>query len=130
MWCYRISQGIRFVGYRVFATHRLLVRENVWRFRRRLRKMQEQYARYEISLDEARRRIMSWIGHARQADSYRLRRRLFREHPFRRARAVYASGGSASPLAPASGAREVLLLPFALPATALLVPGNLLGAGP
>lgn len=83
-----VTAGIRFLGYRVFATHRLLVKENVWDFRRRLRKMQGQYARYEISLHDARQRIMSWIGHARQADTKRLRQRLFREHPFRRARTV------------------------------------------
>jgi retron-type reverse transcriptase len=83
-----VTQGIRFLGYRVFPTYRLLVKENVWRFRRRLRKLQRQYARYAISLDQARQRIVSWIGHARQADTYRLRRRLFCEHPFRRATTV------------------------------------------
>jgi retron-type reverse transcriptase len=83
-----VSQGIRFLGYRVFPTHRLLAKENVWRFRRRLRRLQSQYARHEISLAHARQRVMSWIGHARQADTYRLRRRLFREHPFRRATTV------------------------------------------
>src|SRR5262249_38949235 len=83
-----VREGIRFLGYRVFATHRLLVKENVWRFRRRLRKRHRQYARYEMSLDQARQRIRSWIGHARQADTFRLRRRLFREHPFRRATTV------------------------------------------
>jgi RNA-directed DNA polymerase len=86
-----VNQGIRFLGYRVFATHRLLVQENVWRFRRRLRKMQRQYAECAMSLDQARQRIVSWIGHARQADTYRLRRRLFSEHPFRRATTVKPS---------------------------------------
>jgi retron-type reverse transcriptase len=83
-----VMQGIPFLGYRVFATHRRLAGENVWRFRRRLRRLQGQYARYEISLDQARERIVGWIGHARQADTYLLRRRLFREHPFRRATTV------------------------------------------
>jgi hypothetical protein len=82
-----VTAGIRFLGYRVYPTHRLLVKDNVWRFRRRLRRLQRQYARYQISLAEARQGILSWIGHARQADTYRLRRRLFGEHPFRRARA-------------------------------------------
>ncbi|HEV3258384.1 MAG TPA: RNA-directed DNA polymerase [Gemmataceae bacterium] len=83
-----VAQGIRFLGYRVFRSHRLLATENVWRLRRRRQRMQGRYARYEISLDQARRRIMSWVGHARQADTYRLRSRLFREHPSRRAGAV------------------------------------------
>jgi retron-type reverse transcriptase len=83
-----VRQGIRFLGYRVFPSHRLLVPENVRRFRRRLRDLQGQYARYEITLAAARTRILSWIGHARQAGTYCLRRRLFAEHPFRRAAAV------------------------------------------
>jgi hypothetical protein len=78
-----VADGIRFLGYRVFRTHRLLVKENVWRFRRRLRKLQEQYTRNEISWHELRQRVMSWIGHARQADTFRLRERLFAEHLYR-----------------------------------------------
>ena len=39
-----VKQGIRFLGYRVFPTHRLLPKENVRRFRRRVRGMQEDYA--------------------------------------------------------------------------------------
>jgi retron-type reverse transcriptase len=85
---FRTRQGIRFLGYRVYRSHLELVPENVRRFRRRLRNLQRQYARSQIPLEDARRRIVSWIGHARQADTYRLRRRLFREHPFRRATAV------------------------------------------
>jgi retron-type reverse transcriptase len=82
-----VTEGIRFLGFRVFRSHRRLAPENVWRFRRRLRRLQRQYAGSAISLDDARRHIASWIGHARQADTWRLRRRLFREHPFRRAAA-------------------------------------------
>jgi retron-type reverse transcriptase len=77
-----VRQGIPFLGYRVFPTHRLLAKANVWRFRRRLRRMQRQYAQHEISSEEVVQRVMSWTGHARQADTHRLRERLFLEHPF------------------------------------------------
>jgi retron-type reverse transcriptase len=80
-------QGLPFLGYRVWPTHLGLVQANVFRFRRRLRLLQRQYARHQIALDHARCRILSWIGHARQADTYRLRERLLAEHPFRRAAA-------------------------------------------
>jgi retron-type reverse transcriptase len=83
-----VRQGIAFLGYRVFRSHLGLAKANVWRFRRRLRSLQRQYAQRQISLDNARRRIVSWIGHARQADTYRLRSRLFREDPFRRAATI------------------------------------------
>jgi hypothetical protein len=79
-----VRDGIPFLGYRAFATHRLLAKANVGRFRRRLRRRQWQYARNEIAADEVVRRVMSWVGHASPADAYRLRERLSLEHPFRR----------------------------------------------
>jgi retron-type reverse transcriptase len=66
------SQGIPFLGYRIFPTHRLLAKDNVRRFRRRARKMQRDYAERRASIPEIRQRLMSWLGHARQADTYRL----------------------------------------------------------
>jgi len=81
------TQGVRFLGYRVWPAHRGLVPENVRRFQRRLRHWQSCYARREMDLDEICQRLQSWIGHAQQADTWKLRRRLFSEHVFRRAAA-------------------------------------------
>ncbi len=80
-----VKDGIRFLGYRVFPTHRLLPKENVRRFRRRVRGMQEEYAAGRASFAEIYQRLMSWIGHARQANTYRLRCRLFDTISFQRA---------------------------------------------
>jgi retron-type reverse transcriptase len=80
-------QGIAFLGYRVFRTHRGLAKPKVFRFRRRLRRLQRRYAERRLELKEAWPCVVSWIGHALQADTFRLRERLFAEHPFRRAAA-------------------------------------------
>jgi retron-type reverse transcriptase len=85
---FQARQGIRFLGYRVWDSHVKLVPQNVYRFRRRLRILRDRYARHEIDAPEGVRRVMSWVGHACQADTWRLRERLFAEHPFRRAAAV------------------------------------------
>jgi retron-type reverse transcriptase len=77
--------GIRFLGFRVFPTHRLIAKENVRRFRRRMRWMQREYTNSRIGFDAIRPRIMSWIGHARHANTYRLRTDLFRRMTFQRA---------------------------------------------
>src|SRR5262249_3597627 len=53
-------QGLRWLGYRVYRSHLALTRENVFRFRRRLRRLQGRYSRHEIDLGEAVRRIVSW----------------------------------------------------------------------
>lgn len=83
----RVADGTRFLGFRVFPDHRLLVRENTTRVRRRLRRMQAEYARGALSGKEIRQRLMSWIGHARHADSYRLRTRLLQGTAFVRPKA-------------------------------------------
>lgn len=82
------SEGIAFLGYRVFATYRLLAKGNVWRFRRRMRGMQEEYARGKLGHQDIRQRIMSWIGHVQHANTYRLRTMLFRAIVFQRATTV------------------------------------------
>jgi retron-type reverse transcriptase len=80
-----VKNGIRFLGYRVFPMHRLLPKENVRRFRRRVRQMQQEYATGEVTFADIYQRLMSWVGHAKQADTYRLRCRLFDTIRFQRA---------------------------------------------
>ena len=78
----RVADGTRFLGYRVFPTHRLLARDNTTRMRRRLRRMQQEFAASVINCQDIRQRLQSWIGHAGQADTYRLRSRLICETKF------------------------------------------------
>lgn len=79
---YPVTQGIPFLGYRIFPTYRLLSKRHVLRFRRRLCSMQRGYAAGRIKPDEIRRRLVSWQGHASHANSYRLVQRLLTDHPF------------------------------------------------
>ena len=81
----RVADGIRFVGYRVFPTHVLLPKENVRRFRRRARRMQADYARGAIDAGEIQASQMSWLGHARQADTHRLQEAVLATLSFQRA---------------------------------------------
>jgi retron-type reverse transcriptase len=80
-----VTEGIRFLGYRVFPTHRLLIKENVRRFRRRARKMQAEFAVRELDWPDIRQRLMSWVGHARQANTHVLCERLLATITFQRA---------------------------------------------
>jgi len=76
--------GVRFVGFRIWPTHRLIRKDNVWRFRRRVRWMRRAYAAREIDWEDVKPRLVSWLGHARQANSERLIRRLSRDWVFQR----------------------------------------------
>ncbi len=82
-----VTEGIRFLGYRVFPTHRLLIKENVRRFRRRARKMQRDFAIRKLDWADVRQRLMSWVGHARQADTHLLCERTLAKITFQRAAA-------------------------------------------
>ena len=80
-----VQDGFRFLGYRVFRTHRLLAKNNVWRFIRRVRQMQKDYSDGKMTLPEIRQRLMSWTSHAQKADTHRLRSDLFDKISYQRA---------------------------------------------
>jgi hypothetical protein len=72
----RVQDGIRFLGYRVFPQYSLVPQQNALRFRRRLRRMQRDYAAGRMDLEAIRGRIMSWLGHAGRASSRRVLKHL------------------------------------------------------
>jgi len=67
------KNGVRFLGQFIFPTHRRLTRENVQRFKKRLNKRLELYLDGHISPETFELQLNSWLGHARQADTWRLR---------------------------------------------------------
>jgi len=80
----RVEDGVTFLGFRVFPHFLLLPRDNVVRARRRLRRLQTQYAARNLSQHEVMRSVHGWLGHAGFGDTYRLREKLFETHPFQR----------------------------------------------
>jgi len=83
-WVRPVSAGVDFLGYRVFPTHRRLLRASGYRLQRNLRAMQRTYRRGGVSPGTITQRIAAWIGHARHADTYRLRTALLGKAVFRR----------------------------------------------
>jgi len=80
----RTDQGVTFLGFRVFPDFRLLRRGNILRMRRRMCRLQTQYAGGELSWGEVTRAVQGWLGHAGFGDTYRLRERLFAQYTFQR----------------------------------------------
>lgn len=61
------ARGVNFVGYRIWATHKLLRRDSVMGAKRKLRTL----------VGERRERFLaSWLGHARHADTHNLLTRM------------------------------------------------------
>jgi retron-type reverse transcriptase len=71
--------GIDFLGFRIFSTHRLLRKENVKRFRRRLKRMKEQFERKEIAIGKIGLSLRGWIAYAKCGNTYNLRKKILRD---------------------------------------------------
>jgi len=72
-----------------------LPEENVRRFRNRLRGMRDRYRAGSIDLVDVECRVNAWIGHASQADTWRLRHAIFRGGMFDPVRSDLPSGPGA-----------------------------------
>jgi hypothetical protein len=79
---YPVGAGIPWLGFRVFPTHRRLLRRNVKAFKRRFRAQRDAYRAGWISADAVRRSLQAWIAHASHANTYRLRQAILKEVVF------------------------------------------------
>ena len=73
------KQGIDFLGYRIWKTHRLLRTKSIIRFKRKLRFFQRKYRENKLDFDSINFSIQSWIGHAKHANTYNLRKNIFND---------------------------------------------------
>jgi retron-type reverse transcriptase len=89
----RVRDGLDWLGYRVFPERRLLRKDNILRFRRRLRAFARGYAEGRLDWADFDSSVQAWIGHARQADTLGLRRTLFAEVCFCRGTDLKAPRG-------------------------------------
>ena len=79
-----VQAGLDVLGYRVWPYKRRLRNDNVYRFSRRLRKMAKHYAQGKLNWGDFNPSVQSWLGHARHANTWRLRNDIFSKVVFRR----------------------------------------------
>ena len=77
-----VSQGVDYLGWRFYLTQtgkvvQRLRTSNKRRLKRRIRKLQDQYAAGEIEVDEAFRILEGYRGHLEQGDAHGLGEQLF-----------------------------------------------------
>lgn len=79
-----VERPTRFLGYRCWATHRFLTKENIRRFRRRGRALQRDYARGVRTWEQVKASLAAWNAHAATANGWNLRRRVLGRLKFKR----------------------------------------------
>ena len=74
-----VSEGIPFLGFIVFPTHRRLKRRKGVAFRRRLKRLVARYAAGEIEYERLTASVQGWVNHVRYGDTWGLRRAILSE---------------------------------------------------
>ncbi len=81
---WQTAMGVNYLGFKIFPTHRVLLKRNIHRVKRRLGYFQKKYAENKISLDEIRQSLASWLGHVKWGDNYQLTKSLMEKYSFYR----------------------------------------------
>lgn len=74
-----VTQGIEFVGYRIWPTHVILRKSTSLRIKRALRGVADKYHDYEITLDDVKQTLSSYIGMMEHCDSHSLQTKILDE---------------------------------------------------
>ncbi len=79
----RTQDGIPWLGFVVYPTHRKLKKRNAVNFTRRLEHNIDLYQSGGISFAELDASVQGWINHVRYADTWGLRGHIFDNHPIK-----------------------------------------------
>ncbi|MFC2085059.1 reverse transcriptase domain-containing protein, partial [Bacteroidota bacterium] len=79
---YSTEKGVVFLGHKVFRDFRLLKKENIIEFKRRLKNLSQNYLLGNISDEKIKASINGWIAHAKFSNTYRLREKIFNHNPY------------------------------------------------
>ncbi len=85
---YRTTEGVDFLGYRIYPEYIKVRKSIVKAYRKRLKTLERNYSKGKIGLDKVKASLMSWIGHVKHANSYNLRGEMFSKVRFSRNRSV------------------------------------------
>lgn len=74
-----LSKGTQFLGYRIFYYHKLLRKRNLNKFKKEFEKQLELYKTGILSKNSLIEKLQGWFGYALRADTYKLRKEVFKE---------------------------------------------------
>ncbi len=81
---FETKQGANFLGFRILPDRIRVRTENLRRARRRLKRLQTEYADGKIDWSDVSQSIQSWIAHLDHGDTWQLRKKIFSSLVFSR----------------------------------------------
>lgn len=76
-----LSNGITFLGYRIFYHYKLLRKRNINHFVRRFKDDIKAYTSKEINKEQLDNKLNGWFGYAQWANTYRFRQHILSQVP-------------------------------------------------
>lgn len=73
---FQVLRGVDFLGYRTWATHKLLRKRGIVGMRRRLKRLMSGHREGRVDSKTIKAVIASWMGHVKQASSYNVIKRV------------------------------------------------------
>ena len=70
---------MNFLGFRIFLKHRLLIKKNIVKFHKKYELKKLQLQNDVIEYDDVYDFVEGWLTYARNANTYKLRRKLTKE---------------------------------------------------
>ena len=74
---FETKYGASFLGFRIFPDNIKVRNQNLTRARKRLKKLQKNYAQGNIDIQDIKRSLNSWSAHLKHGDTWRLRQQIF-----------------------------------------------------
>ena len=74
-----IYRGVNLLGFRVFYYHKLLKKNNLRLFERKLQKKINNVKNGNLNINNFTNSIQGWFGYAMWADTYKLRKNLLKQ---------------------------------------------------
>ncbi len=74
---FETRHGANFLGFRILPDRIRVRTENLRRAKRRLRRMQREYAQGKMREQEVSQSIQSWVAHLEHGDTWKLRQQIF-----------------------------------------------------
>jgi retron-type reverse transcriptase len=90
---HRCAEGVTFLGWRLFPGRVRLVRGNVVRFGRRMKRLQREFAAGVIDWERVDQSVRAWIAHASFGDTWLLRERILERFAFDKGARPSCAGG-------------------------------------
>ena len=75
----RLGRTLNFLGFRIFYYHKLLKKSNIRKMKQKLKALAQEYKLHEADYDSIYDFLEGWIAYAKNANAYKLRRKVTAE---------------------------------------------------